>query len=182
MTGAVIPSWRAYGRVDANILPVAMIASMPAARTAATAATVFGESSSDDGRIVRSMSVTIARTAAGSSPGGRPFLTAWSSPRHRRRSHRRRRRRAGPWARSEEHTSELQSPVHLVCRLLLEKKKTSYTGICSELTDYWGAVVPAAKILWTLNDMQPMTDLLDDVADISALCGIQYAFHTQVYI
>src|SRR5438876_6534712 len=30
------------------------------------------------------------------------------------------RRRA---ARSEEHTSELQSPVHLVCRLLLEKKK-----------------------------------------------------------
>src|SRR5690348_18051968 len=29
-------------------------------------------------------------------------------------------------SRSEEHTSELQSPVHLVCRLLLEKKKTSY--------------------------------------------------------
>src|SRR5690348_18394130 len=27
--------------------------------------------------------------------------------------------------RSEEHTSELQSPVHLVCRLLLEKKKKS---------------------------------------------------------
>src|SRR5438876_8968061 len=26
--------------------------------------------------------------------------------------------------RSEEHTSELQSPVHLVCRLLLEKKQT----------------------------------------------------------
>src|SRR5258708_22353456 len=29
-----------------------------------------------------------------------------------------------PWTgRSEEHTSELQSPDHLVCRLLLEKKK-----------------------------------------------------------
>src|SRR5258708_18549509 len=28
-----------------------------------------------------------------------------------------------PSARSEEHTSELQSPDHLVCRLLLEKKK-----------------------------------------------------------
>src|SRR5690348_17920124 len=27
--------------------------------------------------------------------------------------------------RSEEHTSELQSPVHLVCRLLLEKKKVT---------------------------------------------------------
>src|SRR5258708_22002949 len=29
--------------------------------------------------------------------------------------------------RSEEHTSELQSPDHLVCRLLLEKKKRSIT-------------------------------------------------------
>src|SRR5438876_3906707 len=30
--------------------------------------------------------------------------------------------------RSEEHTSELQSPVHLVCRLLLEKKKNRDRG------------------------------------------------------
>src|SRR5258708_28327042 len=30
-------------------------------------------------------------------------------------------------ARSEEHMSELQSPDHLVCRLLLEKKKSTYT-------------------------------------------------------
>src|SRR5258708_29603689 len=29
----------------------------------------------------------------------------------------------GPLSRLEEHTSELQSPDHLVCRLLLEKKK-----------------------------------------------------------
>src|SRR4051794_41756176 len=40
--------------------------------------------------------------------------------------------------RSEEHTSELQSPVHLVCRLLLEKKKKNNTqpgsqGISTEL-------------------------------------------------
>src|SRR5690348_17711261 len=40
---------------------------------------------------------------------------------------------AGRRFRSEEHTSELQSPVHLVCRLLLEKKnliflvKSSYS-------------------------------------------------------
>src|SRR5690348_18137016 len=32
-----------------------------------------------------------------------------------------------PLLRSEEHTSELQSPVHLVCRLLLEKKKKKQT-------------------------------------------------------
>src|SRR2546422_4184996 len=31
--------------------------------------------------------------------------------------------RGAPAARSEEHTSELQSRLHLVCRLLLEKKK-----------------------------------------------------------
>src|SRR5690242_21557811 len=33
------------------------------------------------------------------------------------------RQREGVWPRSEEHTSELQSHVNLVCRLLLEKKK-----------------------------------------------------------
>src|SRR5947208_3904771 len=44
-------------------------------------------------------------------------------PRSPRRSRRAVRRFA--WAeRSEEHTSELQSPDHLVCRLLLEKKKS----------------------------------------------------------
>src|SRR2546426_9361289 len=49
---------------------------------------------------------------------------------HRAGSRRRRRRhssdsfyRVRRRARSEEHTSELQSPCNLVCRLLLEKKK-----------------------------------------------------------
>src|SRR5258708_28019716 len=35
--------------------------------------------------------------------------------------------------RSEEHTSELQSPDHLVCRLLLEKKKTKQTIRCTHI-------------------------------------------------
>src|SRR6266581_4305803 len=34
--------------------------------------------------------------------------------------------------RSEEHTSELQSPVHLVCRLLLEKKKPPRTHLLAD--------------------------------------------------
>src|SRR2546422_7895652 len=39
-------------------------------------------------------------------------------------------RPAGPaLARSEEHTSELQSRLHLVCRLLLEKKKKKYNKL-----------------------------------------------------
>src|SRR3989442_9882956 len=37
--------------------------------------------------------------------------------------------------RSEEHTSELQSRPHLVCRLLLEKKKKRNTGTISSTDD-----------------------------------------------
>src|SRR3712207_8471773 len=49
-----------------------------------------------------------------------------ANARARRRPVRRgcQRPRAGALARSEEHTSELQSRQYLVCRLLLEKKKT----------------------------------------------------------
>src|SRR2546422_1160372 len=38
-----------------------------------------------------------------------------------------------PEARSEEHTSELQSRLHLVCRLLLEKKKKQRTNNTDKL-------------------------------------------------
>src|SRR5258708_12360976 len=37
-------------------------------------------------------------------------------------------------ARSEEHTSELQSPDHLVCRLLLQKKKNLIVSLSSTIT------------------------------------------------
>src|SRR2546429_4305334 len=41
-----------------------------------------------------------------------------------------RRRKDG--TRSEEHTSELQSRLHLVCRLLLEKKQRRYKGFLAD--------------------------------------------------
>src|SRR5258708_21924930 len=41
--------------------------------------------------------------------------------------------------RSEEHTSELQSPDHLVCRLLLEKKKSCAGGRASQRGASYGA-------------------------------------------
>src|SRR5256885_12733282 len=45
----------------------------------------------------------------------------------------------GEITRSEEHTSELQSPCNLVCRLLLEKKKKERewydSGVCKTLSD-----------------------------------------------
>src|SRR2546422_8596999 len=37
-------------------------------------------------------------------------------------------------SRSEEHTSELQSRLHLVCRLLLEKKKRNVSGTTTRLS------------------------------------------------
>src|SRR5258708_29809840 len=45
--------------------------------------------------------------------------------------------------RSEEHTSELQSPDHLVCRLLLEKKKNAIDTECRGLkatTSQWRVI------------------------------------------
>src|SRR2546422_3090299 len=58
-----------------------------------------------------------------------PCLVGGQMRRHGLKSVRDRRQGAGPRhhrrknVRSEEHTSELQSRLHLVCRLLLEKKK-----------------------------------------------------------
>src|SRR2546425_9722245 len=60
-----------------------------------------------------------------------PYTTLFRSPRTRWCSSPRPRRscppRAPAPARSEEHTSELQSLAYLVCRLLLEKKKKNTT-------------------------------------------------------
>src|SRR5438309_8991696 len=57
-------------------------------------------------------------------PPGRPACPATTTATPPRPAPGRGRVRARPGAaRSEEHTSELQSQFHLVCRLLLEKKK-----------------------------------------------------------
>src|SRR5688572_31108982 len=67
-----------------------------------------------------------------------PYTTLFRSPSSTAASGRSARRRASPTlscptspsspARSEEHTSELQSQSNLVCRLLLEKKKKKNTN------------------------------------------------------
>src|SRR5438309_7134846 len=57
-------------------------------------------------------------------PGGeRPELEHGAQSRRAPRPRGGRRRAGRRLSRSEEHTSELQSQFHLVCRLLLEKKK-----------------------------------------------------------
>src|SRR5690348_9545055 len=84
-----------------------------------------------------------------------------------------------PDDRSEEHTSELQSPVHLVCRLLLEKKNSVSRATCSMSTPpraeamnatafaprstsiYLFFHVPASSEIYTLSlhDALPIYDL-----------------------
>src|SRR2546429_2097779 len=53
--------------------------------------------------------------------------------------------------RSEEHTSELQSRLHLVCRLLLEKKKHTTSQLCSDGSPsrnyYIVAIVLATEVI-----------------------------------
>src|SRR5436305_7729084 len=64
---------------------------------------------------------TLFRSTAATARGARDRPPA--SPSSSREWTTSRRRGGWPIARSEEHTSELQSRPHLVCRLLLEKKK-----------------------------------------------------------
>src|SRR2546422_1979015 len=52
--------------------------------------------------------------------------------------------------RSEEHTSELQSRLHLVCRLLLEKKKKPTNNLQRQVADASGIGLEAA--LRTVSD------------------------------
>src|SRR5690348_18143128 len=56
-----------------------------------------------------------------------------------------------PQLRSEEHTSELQSPVHLVCRLLLEKKKKNIKKTITHVTNTRLALMnqPSISIIHT---------------------------------
>src|SRR6266566_4669474 len=63
---------------------------------------------------------TLFRSAAGS--GRAPAPRSGTGP--------------GPAGRSEEHTSELQSPCNIVCRLLLEKKKNAIITIFREKRAY----------------------------------------------
>src|SRR5438477_8694282 len=83
-----------------------------------------------------------------------PYTTLFrSDPLHVRRPgrlprdlsvHHRRRHAGGAPIRSEEHTSELQSHVNLVCRLLLEKKKKNkYTSESSLTTTQSCASAPS---------------------------------------
>src|SRR2546427_8808272 len=75
--------------------------------------------------LFRSLPKPPPRNRCAGKAGARTSIEGWVLRRARRvgRTRWRRSRRPG---RSEEHTSELQSQSNLVCRLLLEKKKTEH--------------------------------------------------------
>src|SRR2546429_636900 len=64
-----------------------------------------------------------------------------------------------PYLRSEEHTSELQSRLHLVCRLLLEKKKKTSRSII-------GLLVLLATLLATTPPPRPRTQPIGSEPDL----------------
>src|SRR3712207_7157249 len=72
----------------------------------------------------RSNSACALRARCSGPPGEETRVTPQVGLARARRSSARRRRTVPEPPRSEEHTSELQSRQYLVCRLLLEKKKT----------------------------------------------------------
>src|SRR2546426_2402681 len=78
--------------------------------------TLFRSVRHPEGRHVRRVTQKVWRlgeSAPGSEPERQPDAASDRTEDHD----------PGPGSRSEEHTSELQSPCNLVCRLLLEKKK-----------------------------------------------------------
>src|SRR5207248_6607325 len=88
-----------------------------------------------------------------------PYTTLFrssSGPRWRlegsTRSLRRTGRSGSPRSRSEEHTSELQSPYDLVCRLLLEKKKKK-----QDTKNIW---IDKKQVLHTIQDVSEAYDEL----------------------
>src|SRR5690348_17403060 len=77
-------------------------------------------------------------------------------------------------SRSEEHTSELQSPVHLVCRLLLEKKNNlSPTFFRARRTGREGSVTLA--MLGTVNVECALHSGYESGLVITTRCRFVYA-------
>src|SRR5438552_10993560 len=73
---------------------------------------ILRSESPDDGEITFERNVTVGYLPQETAPVGDETVLELATA-------------ISPEFRSEEHTSELQSPDHLVCRLLLEKKKYS---------------------------------------------------------
>src|SRR5437899_11213 len=95
--------------IDFTVQPASVLSKFKVAFVSIRSGWYPSFSSSLDKAIEKQPACAAATSSSGFVPG------SWSPPRMRR---------------SEEHTSELQSLRHLVCRLLLEKKKTSL--ICVE--------------------------------------------------
>src|SRR5690348_18210401 len=95
-------------RLTLHPFPTRRSSDLSGSRSSASDATVAASSSSACTVAVSEDGISSSAETRSSTPSYR--ATTISGPKH---------------SRSEEHTSELQSPVHLVCRLLLEKKNNN---------------------------------------------------------
>src|SRR5258708_6961711 len=79
--------------------------------------------------------------------------------------------RAPTTYRSEEHTSELQSPDHLVCRLLLEKKnidiEQSIFQFCPHLVSTLAGTLSLDRV-----NVLPNTNEPDKIKQLARFCGV----------
>src|SRR5437762_10508010 len=85
--------------------------------------------------LFRSRAQTRRRRRRPHAPVERVRLRVSRGARRRALRRREQRRDEGHHPRSEEHTSELQSPMYLVCRLLLEKKKKTTKELYTNIAD-----------------------------------------------
>src|SRR5256885_11969596 len=97
---------------------------MTPATKPADLAPVFAMGFAPDHLVSNAYRLSYLRDAQSAPDGGFPIRTTGVPPAHPANTLRQ--------DRSEEHTSELQSPCNLVCRLLLEKKKTRYMGLSED--------------------------------------------------
>src|SRR5436305_4706748 len=82
----------------------------------------------------------------------------------------------GALERSEEHTSELQSRPHLVCRLLLEKKKNDkvLTLFFYTQTQYHYLLFIMPHVYWTSLSLQQSRVFLKKCKIVLLLCSISF--------
>src|SRR2546429_874605 len=89
-----------------------------------------------------------------------------------------RRRRCGLTevaVRSEEHTSELQSRLHLVCRLLLEKKNHRLGAISTRRRQRRTPILRRSGLVWNPLCSRPLTMLNSSCPSSSTQCNQLHA-------
>src|SRR5256885_5426312 len=85
-----------------------------------------------------------------------------------------------PEGRSEEHTSELQSPCNLVCRLLLEKKKTHTQQASFAININYSMIVVDNALAATPVHQRALADHTESPCSPTGNMHIHFSYHTNL--